>query len=553
MFARLLQRTVMLAFTLATISKSIAGQLNREHSVRELENNEANWPSLRFDFTLKRSSMRLYGQSTFSMVANPVISNQGASVIYNTFATFTEGPMVYNYTYLDGSAFISKGCQNDNTVNHTVECLGSESGNLPPINAIVEAIINATAVSENADNIRCSTDHLFEVSIVGIKFSMCASGTGLKMYGTDMNIVVEYVRRPLDISPFPKSVEACKTLVSPSSVTSTGKVLLAGELTSSNTGRKLKAEFDFTFWSDGSDDESHSSSSDTHHNTENHGCSCKSTRRPCLFIHGMGIDKEEPTNVDSFGYYWGNLTDHAPCCSSIKYTVLNTINNSWMSDTQQQKVCDRALDVSGTSVNSTIRDTILVTHSMGNLMLAGAIASQKCTLDSSSTWVGLAGPMKGSMGSDFVQASCAGETNGLLEQVADITGKCPPTTALVSLAYQGERFSSSKHDAAYTAAQKAYTANVYALMCSAGYSGLVSKYQAAFWALGATVPHKSGDNDGMVEFLSCAAGIPESQFGDTWRSRFYKTKLNHYDSEFLYGDGLLSEAKKPVKWFECLL
>ncbi|KAG6592461.1 uncharacterized protein IUM83_19287 [Phytophthora cinnamomi] len=90
-------------------------------------------------------------------------------------------------------------------------------------------------------------------------------------------------------------------------------------------------------------------------------------------------------------------------------------------------------------------------------------------------------------------------------------------------------------------------------MCSEGYSGLVSKYQAEFWVLGAMVPHKSGDNDGMVEFQSCAAGIPESQFGDTWRSRFYKTKLNHYDSEFLYGDGLLSEAKMPVKWFECLL
>ncbi|KAL3658086.1 hypothetical protein V7S43_016929 [Phytophthora oleae] len=275
--------------------------------------------------------------------------------------------------------------------------------------------------------------------------------------------------------------------------------------------------------------------------------------RACIFIHGMGIDKEEPTNVDSFNYYWGNLTDHAPCCSSIKYAVLDTVNNSWTNDTQQFKVCDRALAVSGTSSDSVIKDTIIVTHSMGNLMLAGAIASGKCSLDSSTSWVGLAAPMKGSMGSDFVQASCAGETNDLLEQVADITGKCPPNTALVSLAYQGERFSSTEHNAAYTAAQEAYTANVTALMCSEGYSGLVSKYQAEFWVLGATMPHKSSDNDGMVEFESCAAGIPAAQFGDTWRSRFYRTKLNHYDSEFLYGDGLLSEAKMPVKWFECLL
>jgi hypothetical protein len=321
-------------------------------------------------------------------------------------------------------------------------------------------------------------------------------------------------------------------------------VQATGEPSSSSEERKLSAEFDFDFWDD--DDSSSADSSDA-------SCSCKSTKRPCLFVHGMGVDEEEPKNVDSFSYYWGNLTDHAPCCSSMQYTVLNTVDNAWTNNTLQQKVCDRAVAVSKRSSKTVIADTIIITHSMGNLMVAGAIATGKCSLDSSSTWVGMAGPMRGSMASDFVQDICAGETNFVLEEVANITGRCPPTVALKSLPSQGGNFSTAKLNAQYKAAQKAYSTNVSALMCSEGYSGLHSKYQAEFWALGSVVPYKSDENDGMVEFESCATGIPTSKFGESWKSRFYKTKLNHYDSEFLYGDSLTDEKKMPIKWFECLL
>lgn len=82
---------------------------------------------------------------------------------------------------------------------------------------------------------------------------------------------------------------------------------------------------------------------------------------------------------------------------------------------------------------------------------------------------------------------------------------------------------------------------------------MVSLYQSVFWMLGKAVPHKSERNDGMVEFDSCAAGFPESKFGANYRDRFYKTRLNHFDMEFVGGDALLDESKMPVKWFECLL
>ncbi|KAG7387363.1 hypothetical protein PHYPSEUDO_014387 [Phytophthora pseudosyringae] len=494
----------------------------------------ANWPALRFLFTLKRSSMNIFGQSDFSMFSNPVLSDDGSNVLYESFASFTENKTRYNYTFVDGAAFISRTSVDSNTAASVVTCLGSESGNLPPVNAIVAAVNEATAVSGGGSSYRCSTGSSYKILVNRTEFILCRGGVSdLTMYGADMNIAVDYLNQQVSIvKPAEESdtLSECKTSVPVSLVTPVGKSLLTERSSSSSEKRKLKAEFDFTFWSDDSDEASQASSDHSGERDPGHQfCSCKSAQRACIFIHGMGIDKEEPANVDSFSYYWGNLTDHAPCCSSIKYAVLDTVNNSWTNDTQQYKVCDRALAVSETSTVTVVKDTIIVTHSMGNLMLAGAIASGKCSLDSTTSWVGLAGPMKGSMGSDFVQASCAGETNTLLEQVAEITGKCPPSTALMSLAYQGERFSSTEHNAAYTAAQEAYTTNVTALMCSAGYSGVHS--------LGCN-PRTS--HDGHTD----DAGLACLRFNFTLHRSGMKV---HDQSEFsVYADPTVLEEKNEV-------
>uniref|UniRef100_H3GV53 Uncharacterized protein n=1 Tax=Phytophthora ramorum TaxID=164328 RepID=H3GV53_PHYRM len=283
------------------------------------------WPALRFNFTLKRSSMNIYGNSDFSMLANPVVSDNGDKVLYDVFATFQQGQTIHNYTLVDGVAFMSRSSLDDSTATPTVSCLDSESDIVPPINSIVTGINEATAMAASgSDATGCTTGSLFEVLINGIDFSLCASRLDdLQLYGDDMNIEVEYLDTQVEILPRDEVSAECKTTVSPSSVTSVGKSLLTGQLLSSSE-RNLKAEFDFTFWSDDSEDSSQHSESRSGDHPDKHGCSCKSTPRPCIFIHGMGIDKEEPENVDSFLYYWGNLTDHAPCCSSMKFTVLDT-------------------------------------------------------------------------------------------------------------------------------------------------------------------------------------------------------------------------------------
>ncbi|KAE9176615.1 hypothetical protein PF005_g24852 [Phytophthora fragariae] len=434
----------------------------------DLQNPTTEWPSLRFNFSLKRSSMPVHGQSDFSMIADPVVSIDGSIMVYNVFAYFRQDKMLHNYTLIDGAAYYVTSNIDNDSAHATVKCLGPELGHLPPINAIASALNQATAMM-NAPSVDCPTTNLFKVSVSGVEFVLCAFGSSwFKMYGGNMDIAVEYGNSRMNISaPLLNGEELprCAEVVSKFAIDSTGNTLLTGRPIASGDVRRLKGEPS--------------------------SCSCKSTPRPCIFIHGMGVRTELPDNQDSLKKYWGDLTGHAPCCTSIKYAVLNTVDNTWTDSTQQQRVCDRALAVSETSTKSTIADTIIVTHSMGNLMLAGAIAMGKCSLDPSSTWVGLAAPMKGSMASDFIQESCAGNSNFVLEAIVEGGGQCPPTAALKSMSYQGEKHSTAKLDAVYRAAQNAYETNVSAVMCSDSFSGLISLDQVKLWALGLVGHHHS--------------------------------------------------------------
>ncbi|KAE8989802.1 hypothetical protein PR003_g22756 [Phytophthora rubi] len=448
--------------------------------------------------------MNVYGQSNFDMYANPVVSDNQDKVLYDVLATFKDGSTMHNYTLIDGIAY---SIMSDNSARPSVNCLDSEAGKLPAIISIVAALNDAVAVS--SESIDCSSGGLFKITVNGIELALCALGSsGFTLFNADMDVTVELMKNHFDIQiPSTDMSSQCVKTASSSAVTSFGKSVLTGQPIS-NDARMLKAAFDFSF--------------------RGSSCSCSSKLRPCIFIHGMGVEEELPHNLDNFTEYWGDhLIRHAPCCSSMKFAHLNTVNNTWTSAKQQQKVCSRSLAVSDTS-----RDGLGREFDVGGL---GRTHEGEC------------------MASDFVQESCAGDTNIVWEKIGNVTGRCPASTALKSLAYENGSHVSEEMNAAYAAAQEVYRTNIHALMCSKWYSGIVSKYQAEFWALGTMVPHKSHKNDGMVEFESCSVGFPKSEFGDSWRDRFYKTKLNHYDMEFLSGDAILNGEKMPVKWFECLL
>ncbi|KAG1691021.1 hypothetical protein DVH05_027304 [Phytophthora capsici] len=204
-------------------------------------------------------------------------------------------------------------------------------------------------------------------------------------------------------------------------------------------------------------------------------------------------------------------------------------------------------------VSRTISDTIIVTHSMGGLVIATALATGKCKLAESTSWVAISAPMMGSMAGDFIQDLCDDEITSIGADLLEWIGQCPASTARKLISYQGEKYSNDERNAAYKAAQEAYRSNVTAALCSKSYIGVLSKFSPAALVGGTVIPHKSDENDALVEFESCLGGLDPELFGDNYLDRFYAAKLNHADTAFLTHDGLFKDSKKPFKWFECLL
>lgn len=67
-------------------------------------------------------------------------------------------------------------------------------------------------------------------------------------------------------------------------------------------------------------------------------------------------------------------------CGSYKFLHRDTVNVDWTNAALQQYVCDQ------TATNGVIQNTIVFTHSMGTLILGGAIANGRCSFGSGATW-----------------------------------------------------------------------------------------------------------------------------------------------------------------------
>ncbi|KAG2505165.1 hypothetical protein JM18_009304 [Phytophthora kernoviae] len=203
--------------------------------------------------------------------------------------------------------------------------------------------------------------------------------------------------------------------------------------------------------------------------------------------------------------------------------------------------------------STTIGDTIIVTHSMGGLVMSTALASGKCRFGAGTSWVAMSSPLTGSMIADYAQDVCNDEFGTITTKMLAVVGQCPIAASRQSLAYEGEKYASAEMNAAYVAAQEAYRGNITAAMCSNNYVGVVSVYQALLILTAKVAHHKSPENDGLVEFQSCAKGLDSSLFGTSYTDQFYMPELNHADTAFMTSDGWFKDSQKPFKWFECLL
>ncbi|KAF4324432.1 hypothetical protein JM18_001531 [Phytophthora kernoviae] len=521
-------------------------------------------PALRLTFQIKRKAMYVHGASTFDVVATPAprSSPTDNSVVYNGLASFEKDGDTHEYSLVDGTAFYTRHPGGKNTaVKPESSCLPSQS--VPPIGTVLNAIHNAQTAPQpvGSSDSRCPGGSVMAFPFAGENFVLCSQHSGMmsslsnllglsssadagfKIFGSDLNIHVKYEpSTPVISAPRidPEMVASCGKVPSPAMIIPSVSSLVTRSF--SEWGhRTLRAEGIF---------------SDAWDLITDSSCACKGAQRTCVFVAGLSsYDDYGLTDNDPEGYFGEEIGDHAPCCSSIKYITLATKNNFWNDPAFQQRFVDLLVQASGTSdvATGTIKDTIVIAHSMGNLILSGAIAGGKCNLDPSSSWIATSSPMEGSMGSNYVQGSCDGSLSGAVALLMELLGDCPATTGEVSLAYQNSNYSSVALNDAYIAAQAAYAANVDAAMCSNSYSGLVTVKAALYALAGGVLPHKSPENDGIVEYGSCAFGLNLDQFDSTYESHYYRSELNHVDMSFRNGDGVFGDAKKPMKWFECLL
>lgn len=459
----------------------------QQQNHRALRNMDAQaLPTLRLHFIMKRSTLNVHGLSEFDVLANPVVSDK--SVSYNSVATFQVGDVTHKYIVVDGVTYhVTESAAG--TVSQTITtCLAADS--FPQVSEILAALNGASRINgvQSSQSIDCPSDKLYKLAFGGETFVLCSTlrtnGSGFKVFGADLSVEVRYMSSAVSIvapALTAEQAEACGKLTSSASVSTRTMSLLSGATSSSSTNSYVNVAADFTV--------SDAVLADA-------TCTCKSAKRPCIFFHGLGQATEGA--VADTSTYFGDIKSHAPCCTTIKFANLNTVNFGWNNDTLQQKVCDIALSQSATSSKATkvIADTIVVAHSMGNNMLAGAISTGKCSLAKSSEWVALSGPMKGSMGSDYLQKSCG--SGGLSGLIAGIVGKCPADTATKALAYEGDAYCPATLKAQYDAAQVSFKQSVTAAICSDGNTGLSSSDQLTYRLGGSIIGHKSSENDGIV-------------------------------------------------------
>ncbi|XP_069117576.1 uncharacterized protein [Argopecten irradians] len=263
--------------------------------------------------------------------------------------------------------------------------------------------------------------------------------------------------------------------------------------------------------------------------------------KTCLFVHGAGNPASGNSVSSSMSEYWGDIHTHTTNCDSHKFLIYNSKDNGWDTDQIHEHFCNVA------ATNGTIKNTVLFSHSMGNLVIAAALHRKKCTFhNTSSHWFSVEGPWTGSVVADTLSDICRKPSwiQKLIRSLLRSEGYCKPTDNSESDVYTtlktnyvsptGMRF-----DDLVTVGRK-YVSGV---MCGTSSWGQGADYtdSAALWIM-----QKYSDlekpNDGMVAFDSCKL-MTSVEFDTHSSYPFYKGEFNH-------ADGTCRNGGCPCRWYD---
>lgn len=263
----------------------------------------------------------------------------------------------------------------------------------------------------------------------------------------------------------------------------------------------------------------------------------------CVFLHGIGETVTADPQI-TYNDYWGNVEDYTPQCKSRIFIRQETKKRGWNNKELQDKYCELALRGNAPG-DTVIRNKVLFVHSMGNLILAGAILNGTCSIDKETTkWYDIMGPFEGSKAADMLDIICDNKMgNPLYRFVAEKGGYCNdgiPYPAYRTLQTTNEVIKSGN-------LTRIVIDNATGSMCGDSPIGIFSRY-SVLKILSIIVGY--GDlNDGMVEITSCGWNDIK-KYTDEFKEKFYLASINHADGTCRSGNSwIFSKLKSPCSYY----
>lgn len=280
----------------------------------------------------------------------------------------------------------------------------------------------------------------------------------------------------------------------------------------------------------------------------------------CVFLHGAGEPSDLPPVTRKYADYWGSVHDFTPQCSERHFVRAETTFRGWDSTYLQKTFCALAADPTGQTNGTTIRDTIIFAHSMGNLILAAGIKNGYCSFDTaSSSWYAINPPFGGSPAASKLVSICHHffdkspsviSFDNLYGIIATKGGYCNEQTKKPSQSYLSLQPGYCSEDGqCLDNIGDVVKAHVTGIMCGSSPFGLKSRYSILLAALAQIVGYGES-NDGMVGVSSCAKFHGRNAFGDNYKDKFYLSPLNHSDGTCRNSNGLFGHDKMPCSYFK---
>ncbi|CAI5735885.1 unnamed protein product [Peronospora destructor] len=186
--------------------------------------------------------MELHGISQFDVYANPLVSDKGDTVLYNGYTTFTEGPLRFTYSLVDGASYLVT--TNRSSDAKTVRCIPPSTLPFNDMLPACNALTPIPSASIGGKAIECKIGNLFKTSFAGVQYAVCLAGKlGFTAYTSAMTIGVTYLDNPVNV---PKTKlndgSSCNAIANAVGMTPTALAMLSGSEVPVSTSRILTEE-----------------------------------------------------------------------------------------------------------------------------------------------------------------------------------------------------------------------------------------------------------------------------------------------------------------------